>query len=79
MAWTVRDQILWNALGELAKNNAYYLAELKVSPHKDRFTWPATPFDSADDANTSRIGHVAVADQAAAVDYLLALSPPASS
>ena len=73
--WTMRDQLLWNIFGEILRSNVYYRAELGIKPEQERFKWPANPFEEPDDG-TTRIGKVAPEDQAAAVDYLLALSPP---
>lgn len=73
--WTVRDWMLWAIYGELIRANVYYRAELGIKPEQDRFKWPASPYEQPDDG-AKRIGNVAAEDQAAAVDYLLALSPP---
>ncbi|WP_143341171.1 hypothetical protein [Corynebacterium bouchesdurhonense] len=73
--WTMRDWMLWSIYGELIRANGYYRAELGIKPNRDRFKWPASPFEAPEDDKT-RLGNVASEDQAAAVDYLLALSPP---
>lgn len=71
----MRDWMLWSIYGELIRANGYYRAGLGIKPNRDRFKWPSSPFEASEDDKT-RIGNVASEDQAAAVEYLLALSPP---
>ena len=76
--WTVADAVAWQTLGELRRANMYHRAALKIRPDQDRFVWPQTPWADSDNASSERVGAVAPADQAAAVQYLIGLSAPPS-
>ena len=74
--WTISDAIAWQILGELHRANMYERGFLRIKPEQDRLKWPVTPWADTDDDASERVGKVAAADQAAAVDYLVALSAP---
>ena len=76
--WTVSDAVAWHMLGELRRANMYRRSMLKIRPEQDRFIWPQTPWADSDNAASERVGAVAPADQAAAVQYLIGLSAPPS-
>ena len=74
-SWSLDDQMVWQLLGEVYRMNRYMRAQLGIKPGKDKMVWPATPWESDENANSARVGSVAKGDEEAAVSYLLGLAP----
>lgn len=68
----MQEAIAWQVLGQLYRSNAYTRAYMGVKQGQDRMVWPNTPWDD-DKQQGKQLGSVASGDEAAAVDYLLAL------
>lgn len=67
------ERLLWEILGQSYHMVSFWRAYLSIKPEKDRFAWPATPWEKSTGAGT-RVGKVAPGDQEAAMEFLMGLN-----
>lgn len=68
------ERLLWEILGQSYHMVAFWRAYLRIKPDKDKFAWPATPWEEPAAKQQIKMGKVDPADQQAAMEFLMGLN-----